>query len=161
MDEASFLAQIREHQGIIYKVVQMYAVDAEEKKDLYQEVLLQCWKGLRGFRGDARFSTWLYRIALNTVLTIKRKKTVVDFTEDLPAEGAVMPEVWEREEVERLQAAIRLLSETDKAVALLFLDGFDIAEMAEVLGISAAHASVKVYRVKQRLAKRLKETAHE
>ena len=161
MDEKEFLAGLREHQGIIYKVVSMYAADGEEKKDLYQEIVLQCWKGMKQFRGEARFSTWLYRIAINTVLTIRRKKTALRHAEELTDAGFAPPAVFDREDSQQLQAAIRLLSGTDKAMALLFLDGYTIAEMADMMGISAAHASVRLYRIKQRLAKIIHPEQHE
>ncbi|MFT4022284.1 MAG: sigma-70 family RNA polymerase sigma factor [Flavihumibacter sp.] len=161
MDEKEFLASLRAHQGIIYKVVSMYATDNEEKKDLYQEIVLQCWKGVGQFRREAKFSTWLYRIAINTVLTLRRKKNVHFFTETLPDAGFEPPLAFDREDTWQLQAAIRLLSETDKAMALLFLDGYETGEMADIMGISAAHASVRMYRIKQRLAKIMHSKQHE
>ncbi|HOA37786.1 MAG: sigma-70 family RNA polymerase sigma factor [Bacteroidetes bacterium] len=161
MDEKEFLTELRAHQGIIYKVVSMYATNDEEKKDFYQEIVLQCWKGIGGFRGDAKFSTWLYRIAINTVLTLRRKKNILQFNELLPDAGFEPPAVFDQEDRWQLQAAIRLLSETDKAMALLFLDGYEISEMAAIMGISAAHTSVRMYRIKQRLAKIIHSKQHE
>ncbi|HPZ87421.1 MAG TPA: sigma-70 family RNA polymerase sigma factor [Flavihumibacter sp.] len=161
MDEKEFLTELRAHQGIIYKVVSMYATNDEEKKDFYQEIVLQCWKGIGGFRGEAKFSTWLYRIAINTVLTLRRKKNILQFNELLPDAGFEPPAVFDQEDRWQLQAAIRLLSETDKAMALLFLDGYEISEMAAIMGISAAHTSVRMYRIKQRLAKIIHSKQHE
>jgi len=161
LDEKEFLTELRAHQGIIYKVVSMYATNDEEKKDFYQEIVLQCWKGIGGFRGDAKFSTWLYRIAINTVLTLRRKKNILQFNELLPDAGFEPPAVFDQEDRWQLQAAIRLLSETDKAMALLFLDGYEISEMAAIMGISAAHTSVRMYRIKQRLAKIIHSKQHE
>jgi len=161
LDEKEFLTELRAHQGIIYKVVSMYATNDEEKKDFYQEIVLQCWKGIGGFRGEAKFSTWLYRIAINTVLTLRRKKNILQFNELLPDAGFEPPAVFDQEDRWQLQAAIRLLSETDKAMALLFLDGYEISEMAAIMGISAAHTSVRMYRIKQRLAKIIHSKQHE
>ncbi len=83
MSEAQFLEQVRHNQGIIYKLVGLYANDAEEKKDLYQEILLQAWKGWPSFRQEAKFSTWLYRICLNTILTQKRKPQRINYKDSL------------------------------------------------------------------------------
>ncbi len=83
MSEAEFLEQVRQNQGIIFKLVGLYASDSEEKKDLYQEVLLQSWKAWPSFRNESKFSTWLYRICLNTLLTQKRKKHPVDYKDSL------------------------------------------------------------------------------
>jgi len=151
--EQAFLEQIRANQGIIYKLVGLYAYDAEEKKDLYQEVLLQTWKSLDSFRGEAKFSTWLYRICLNTILTQKRKNSKIDFKEsleDLPVSVKNISE--EKQDTIRLQQAIRKLAETDRAIISMHLDGYDNPEIAEVMGISNNHVAVKLHRIKQQLA---------
>lgn len=156
MSETEFLKQVRENQGIIYKLVALYANDAEEKKDLYQEVLLQAWKGWSNFRNDAKFSTWLYRICLNTIFTNRRKKQVVDYKESLEdIAPAVHNGIMQKEDAARLQQAIRRLSETDRAVISLNLDGYENAEVGEILGISTNHVAVKLHRIKQQLANHL------
>lgn len=150
--EAAFLALIRANQGIIYKVVSLYAADAEEKKDLYQEILLQSWKGWPQFRGDAQFSTWLYRISLNTVLTSKRKRTVLVYANEVPDHQQVLPPAVEQEDSVLLQAAIRQLTDADRALILLHLEGYSHPEIAEWLGLSANTVAVKLYRIRQRLS---------
>ena len=79
MSEKEFLSQLKEHQNIIYKLVHLYANTEEDKKDLYQEILLQAWKTYPAFRGEAKFSTWLYRLCLNTIFTIQRKTNFPSF----------------------------------------------------------------------------------
>ena len=157
MSEADFLEQIRQNQGIIYKLVGLYASDSEDKKDLYQEVLLQSWKAWPSFRNEAKFSTWLYRICLNTLLTQKRKKHPVEYKESLESISPSINNVSaQREETAWLQAAIRKLPETDRAIISLHLDGYDNREIAEMLGISNNHVAVKLHRIKQVLATFLK-----
>ena len=157
MSEADFLEQIRQNQGIIYKLVGLYASDSEDKKDLYQEVLLQSWKAWPSFRNEAKFSTWLYRICLNTLLTQKRKKHPVKYKESLESVSPSINNVSaQREETAWLQAAIRKLPETDRAIISLHLDGYDNREIAEMLGISNNHVAVKLHRIKQLLATFLK-----
>ncbi len=152
MSEAQFLEQVKQNQGIIYKLVGLYANDAEEKKDLYQEILLQAWKGWASFRQEAKFSTWLYRISLNTIFTQKRKKHQVDYTDSLEAFSPVVQNgVAQNEDVHRLRQAIRQLSETDRAIISMNLDGYENAETAEMLGISTNHVAVKLHRIKQQL----------
>ncbi len=110
MNEAKFLEQVQQNQGIIYKLVALYATDAEEKKDLYQEVLLQAWKGWPAFRQEAKFSTWLYRTCLNTIFTQKRKKHWVDYKDSLEdISPAVQNGSMQKEDAVRLQQAIRQL----------------------------------------------------
>jgi len=153
LSEAAFLEQVRQNQGIIYKLVALYANDAEEKKDLYQEVLLQAWKGWPAFRNDAKFSTWLYRICLNTIFTQKRKKHRIDYKDSLEnISPAVQNSSVQKEDAVRLQQAIRQLSETDRAIISMNLDGYETGEIAAILGISNNHVSVKLHRIKQQLA---------
>ncbi|MGZ5222324.1 MAG: RNA polymerase sigma factor [Chitinophagaceae bacterium] len=158
MSEKDFLERVRENQGIIYKLVGLYASDAEEKKDLYQEVLLQAWKGWPSFRGEAKFSTWLYRICLNTILTQKRKANLVDYKDSLEAiSPSVQHSSIQKEEVAGLQKAIRQLSETDRAIISLHFDGYDNGEISEILGITGNHVAVKLHRCKQQLTNLLKK----
>lgn len=157
MSEAEFLELIRDNQGIIYKLVGLYANDPEEKRDLYQEVLLQTWKAWPSFRGASKFSTWLYRICLNTILTQKRKVNRVKYTDSLED---LSPHVEngsiEQQDVKRLRAAVRQLAETDRALVSLHLDGYDNGEISAVLGITPNHVAVKLHRVKQQLSNLLK-----
>lgn len=161
MTETIFLQQIRENRGIIYKLVNLYALHAEEKKDLYQEILLQAWKGYTSFKGEAKFSTWLYRISLNTLLTYKRKKRIVDYTDAPEHLGAVPHPSTSTDETEALYGAIRQLPETDRAIISLHLDGYDNPEIAEIIGITTNHVAVKMHRIKQHLQKTLKPIYHE
>lgn len=158
MIEDQFLGEIQQHQGIIYKLVGLYANDAEEKKDLYQEILLQAWKGYSTFRKEAKFSTWLYRICLNTILTQKRKKHRIDYKDSLDEIAPVIHNIHQQnEESIRLRQAIRRLSETDRAIISMNLDGYENAEIAEIMGISINHTSVKLHRIKQQLANLLNQ----
>lgn len=136
----------------------LYANDTEERKDLYQEVLLQAWKAWPSFRGEAKFSTWLYRICLNTILTQKRKPTRIDYLDSLePVEHLATDQSNRQDEVERLRKAIRKLPETDRALVSMHLDGYDNAEVAMVLGITVNNVAVKLHRCKQQLANLLKQ----
>lgn len=158
MNESQFLEQVRLNQGIIYKLVALYANDAEEKKDLYQEILLQAWKGLSSFRGDAKFSTWLYRICLNTIFTQNRRKQRIVYTDSLESISPAIPhQSVQTEDAARLQLAITRLSEIDRAIISMHLDGYDNGEIGEMLGITNNLVAVKLHRIKQQLANLLKE----
>ncbi|MEO6547739.1 MAG: sigma-70 family RNA polymerase sigma factor [Ferruginibacter sp.] len=160
MSETQFLEQMRQNQGIMYKLVALYANDSEEKKDLYQEILLQAWKGWPAYRNEAKFSTWLYRICLNTILTLQRKKRPVHFKESLESFEIIAPSVpngsLQKEDAARLQLAIRKLTETDRAIISLHLDGYENAEVADMIGISNNHVAVKLHRIKLQIANLLK-----
>ena len=156
LKEQDFIRQISENQGIIYKLVGLYARDAEEKKDLYQDILLQTWKAWPGFRGDSKFSTWLYRVSLNTILSHQRKENrkpvMVEPDEDIHTLDDQLPG---RQEKEALRKAIRQLKETDRAVVTLHLDGYDNGEIADMLGITPNYVAVKLNRIKAQLQQHL------
>lgn len=156
MSEKEFLEQVKQNQGIIYKLVSLYAADAEEKKDLYQEILLQAWKSFNQFRNDAKFSTWLYRVSLNTILTQKRKEQVVDYTASLEAFTDSYHTAPAPLQTGSIQQAIRMLPETDRAIISMHLDGYENAEVASIVGISNNHVAVKLHRIKQTLSNILK-----
>lgn len=156
VSEKEFLEQVKQHQGIIYKLVSLYAADAEEKKDLYQEVLLQAWKSFAQFRHEAKFSTWLYRVSLNTILTQMRKQSVVDYKESLDTFADKMYTEPSRHQARDIHAAIRRLPETDRAIISMHLDGYENGEIASLAGISNNHVAVKLHRIKQQLSNLLK-----
>jgi len=153
--EKAFLNLIQQHQGIIYKLVLLYAADEEEKKDLYQEIVLQCWKSFDSFKGEARFGTWLYRLTINTILTLKRKQNVVAYTDSLQSFAERFTVHPDNKNAQSLQWAIRQLAETDRAIISMHLDGYDNTEIAAAIGISNNNLAVKLHRIKQQLAKLL------
>lgn len=155
MSEKEFLSQLKEHQNIIYKLVHFYANNEEDKKDLYQEILLQAWKTYSAFRGDAKFSTWLYRLCLNTIFTIQKKTNRIEYTDTAKYEETLTTNNT-NDETERLYKAIRTLSETERAIISLHLDGYDNQEISNFLGITSNLVGVKLHRAKQQLATLLK-----
>ncbi len=156
MSEKEFLSQLKEHQNIIYKLVHLYANTEEDKKDLYQEIVLQAWKTYAAFRGEAKFSTWLYRLCLNTIFTIQRKTNRIEYTDTIKYEEQYSSTPTS-DEAERLYKAIRTLPETERAVISLHLDGYDNKEVSELIGITANLVAVKLHRIKQHLATLLKD----
>ncbi|MEJ7626237.1 MAG: sigma-70 family RNA polymerase sigma factor [Ferruginibacter sp.] len=156
MSEKEFLSQLKEHQNIIYKLVHLYANTTEDKKDMYQEIVLQAWKSFPAFRGEAKFSTWLYRLCINTILTLKRKTNRIEYTDTVAFEETYFTTAG-NEEIDRLYKSIRTLPETDRAIISLHLDGYDNKEISELLGITANGVGVKIHRIKQQLAILLKD----
>ena len=150
--EQAFLARIAEHERLIHKVARLYADEPADREDLFQEILCQAWRSFAGFRADARFSTWLYRVALNTAITHLRKKrrageiaVQVDWIKhDSPADPYA-------EEVELMYTAINRLSKIDKAIILLFLEDCSYEEMAEIMGMSVSNIGVRLNRIRKRL----------
>jgi RNA polymerase sigma-70 factor (ECF subfamily) len=155
VSEKEFLSQLSAHQNIIYKLVHLYANTEEDKKDLYQEIVLQAWKTFGAFRGEAKFSTWLYRLCLNTIFTIQRKTNRIEYTDTAKFEETYYTTTG-NDEVDRLYKAIRTLPETERAIISLHLDGYDNKEAGAILGITANLVAVKLHRIKQQLATLLK-----
>lgn len=153
--QEEYIGLIQEHSGIIHKVILLYIFDPDERDDVYQEILYQAWKSFGNFKRQSKFSTWLYKVALNTVLTFRRKagqrpdKTPLA-TDQVPAQGT------ERSErAELLYRAIATLPEVDRAIISLHLDGYANEELAEIVGISLNNATVKLHRIKKHLSQKL------
>jgi len=156
--QQEFLDQIQAHSGIIHKVIGLYVDLPEDKQDLYQEILLQAWKSYPRFRKEARFSTWLYRVALNTVLTFQRKnqQKLEEARQDLPQ--VEMKAAAEKQEAsELLYLEIKRLNEIDRMIISLHLDGYKNGEISEITGLKINHVNVKLHRVKQQIIEGLKK----
>lgn len=151
MQQKEFLKNVTDNRGIIYKIINLYVDEEEDRKDLYQEIVYQAWKSFGNFKAESLFSTWLYKISLNVSITYlskhhKRTKLKNEFPEAPPV---VHKELSERAEV--MYRAIRTLNETDRGIIMLHLEGYDNAEISEIAGISKSNTGVKLHRIKQQL----------
>ena len=162
-EEQSFLTLLNEHQGLLHRVCRLYAPLGEERRDLFQEMVAQLWRAWPNFRSDAKVTTWMYQIALNTAIsTLRRVKrgplhTVLsDALTQLPQPGPDSPYA---EEVPRLYRAIARLSDVEKAIALLYLDDLSYDEIARIAGITAGTARVKMNRIREKLRVMLQSDA--
>jgi len=155
-DESEFLAQLSAHQGALRRVARAYARDAHEREDLFQEILLAAWRVRASFRGEAAFSTFLYRVALNTALASRRADRR---SRELPVEEPSAPEAEEDDErIELLYAAVRRLAPLDRALVLLVLEGKTHAEIAAVTGLSPGNVAVRLSRGREALRQQLGTT---
>jgi len=155
--EKEFTLLIEQNRGIIFKVIRLYVNHEEDERDLFQEVLFQAWRSYPNFKGQAKFSTWLYRVGLNTVLTFKRKPQLVVPHDNLSTLKASVEEKNYPEETEALYIAIRELNEIDRMVISLHLDGYENEEVAEISGLTKNNVAVKLHRIKETLTKKLKD----
>ncbi len=151
--DTEFLNLFNANRGIVYKLVNLYADDAEDRKDLYQEVLYQSLKSFERFNGNSAFSTWLYRVALNTALTFLKKEQKRRTAEsELPHDEAYTPD----EGPELLYHYIKSLNPVDKMIISAHLDGFSNPEIAEITGLEKNHVGVKLHRIKDYLVKKMR-----
>ncbi len=153
--EKEFLKQLEKHQNIVHKVCKMYTNDEASHKDLFQEISIQLWKAYPKFRGDSKFTTWMYRVSLNTAITLYRKSKKRIATQDIAEISfKVKAEEYDattEENIKFMYAAIKELNDIDKALVLLYLEGKDYREIAETLGVSQVNARVKMTRIKRKL----------
>ena len=151
--EKEFITLLNQHQKIVYKVCNLYMDGHADREDLFQEITLQAWKAYENFRGDAKFSTWLYRVALNTAITFFRKekrKPAIYSTDTVPEQTEESYDPIE-EQVKAMYAAIGNLSKIDKAIVMLYLEDYSYIEIGEMMGITANNVAVKMNRIKLKL----------
>ncbi|MBN8853083.1 MAG: sigma-70 family RNA polymerase sigma factor [Sphingobacteriales bacterium] len=155
---------VQEHRSLLYKVCRIYCFTETDRQDLFQEMVIQLWKSYPGFRGESKFSTWLYRIALNTAISDLRKqrrRPSTTSTDEIPPS---LPEMtWPGEEEQQLQqlyAAINRLSDVEKALVMLYLEDRSYEEMEEIMGINQNNLRVKMNRIREKLRKMTKEATY-
>ncbi|MBN1352924.1 sigma-70 family RNA polymerase sigma factor [candidate division KSB1 bacterium] len=160
-EKTEFVKRITENQGIIHKICNFYCYNAEDRQDLYQEITLQLWKSYPEFRSQSAFSTWMYRIALNTAITMTRKMNIFDTLAEheqlliLQEESESVQEL--EEDIRILYKAIEKLNKIEKAIILLWLEEKSYDEVAEITGLSVKNVSVKLVRTKRKLAEIIKK----
>lgn len=157
--EVNFVKQLKENQNIIHKICRLYTTDEDAHKDLFQEITIQLWKAFPKFRGDSKFTTWAYRVGLNTAITLyRKKKRTIQTVAFETSYHFVKQEDYNFEEEEQLKllySAVNELNDIEKALVFLYLEDKDYAEISETLGISEVNARVKMNRVKGKLKKLL------
>ncbi|MAN58502.1 MAG: RNA polymerase subunit sigma-70 [Flavobacteriaceae bacterium] len=155
--EHSFVSQLEENQNIVHKICRLYTNDQDAHNDLFQEITIQLWKAYPKFRGDSKFSTWMYRVALNTAITLYRKSKRSVHTQDF--EGVsfkIKAEVYDdtaERQLKLMYSAVKDLNDIDKALVFLYLEDKNYREISETLGITEVNARVKMNRIKEKLRK--------
>lgn len=163
--ESIFRRWLADHAGLMWKAVRAFTTTPEDADDLLQEIALQLWMSLPSFRGEAKESTWIYRVAFNTAMVWKRDEKRRRAKHEKFFELNVAPEVSaptrDEELVQQLYAVIRQLPKLDASLALMHLDGLSYREMSEVLGITESNVGVKLNRIRKQLAEMLKGANNE
>jgi RNA polymerase sigma-70 factor (ECF subfamily) len=152
-----FMEDVFRHQGIIHKIARLYFDDPTEREDVFQDVLLNAWRSYDSFAGASAFSTWLYKVALNTaLLKLRASRAARRKSEGLQKADAPIANVDARDDaVLSLRSAMRTLNDLEKSIILLHLDGKSYRETAEITGLTEGHIGVKLNRIKQKLKTRL------
>jgi RNA polymerase sigma-70 factor (ECF subfamily) len=168
MTQEEFVRQVEANQGIIQKICRLYGQTHRDREDLFQEIVVQLWKGVSKFRGQSKFSTWLYRVALNTAISDFRQKkkslsvseTEVDSLEIKSDFGDINSGADKQELLNALYDAIGQLAEIDKALVMLYLENKSYEEMEDILGIKENNLRVKMNRIKEKLRSLTKNISH-
>jgi len=150
--EKQFAQTVKEHRSTIYTVCYMFSQDADEVEDLFQEVLVNLWKGFEGFEHRADIKTWIYRVALNTCISQDRKKkrrsSEVRMTMDI---NLFKDSDEDTRQVDMLHKRISRLQPFDRAIVLLWLENLPYEEIGQIVGITAKNVSVRLYRIREQL----------
>ena len=155
--EIKFLNDFEKNQNIVHKICRIYTTNQDEHNDLFQEITIQVWKNYSKFRGEAKFSTWMYRVALNTAISLFRKSKRRIKTQDFNTVSYKIEYVdydnTKDLQLNALYNGIRGLNDIEKALMFLYLEDKPYKEIAETLGITDVNARVKMNRTKQKLKK--------
>ncbi|PIF31882.1 RNA polymerase sigma-70 factor (ECF subfamily) [Flavobacterium sp. 9] len=161
--EQEFLNRIEKHKGILYKVSKMYMDNHDDQQDLFQEIVCQLWKSYDSFRNESQFSTWMYRVAVNTAIVFLRKeKRKVDKYE-IASENIKEDEGdshIKESQIDHFYKAVQKLEKIDKAIIFYQLEGFSHKEIGDNLGISEGNARVKLNRAKEKLKEIIKNQGY-
>ena len=150
--ELDFARIVREHKGTIYTVCYMFSRNEEEVADLFQDILVNLWKGFARFRGDSSARTWIYRVSLNTCISAERKKKRKGETVPLDMSINLFDDsVEDMKQIGMLQGRISRLGPFDRAIVLLWLENLSYDEIGAIVGISAKNVSVRLFRIKEQL----------
>ena len=153
--EHKFVTELQDNQNIVHKVCTLYTNDRDSHNDLFQEITIQLWKAYPKFRGEAKFSTWMYRVALNTAITLYRKNKkrldTADYESVIFKIKANEYDDTEEVQLKLMYKAVKQLGDVDKALVFLYLEDKNYTEIADTLGITEVNARVKMNRIKTKL----------
>jgi RNA polymerase sigma factor (sigma-70 family) len=156
--EVMFNELVKAHHGSIYRICRAYLYDVSHADDLYQEILFQIWKSIQNFKGEAKVSTWIYRIAVNTAINfnLKNKKhqhaTLPDFIQ-VPYEETLLQKQEQEIQLDQLRYCISQLETSDRLIISLVLEDKSYKDIAEITGTNINNVGVKINRIKVRLLK--------
>jgi len=152
----AFLAMVQQNRGIIFKICNSYCTNATDREDLAQEIIYQLWKSAASFNNSYKFTTWMYRVALNVAITFYRRQYKTGRTFSLEHTDEDIEDKAENiynteENINLLQKYIQELKELDRALMILYLEAKSYSEIADILGITETNVATKISRIKEKL----------
>jgi RNA polymerase sigma-70 factor (ECF subfamily) len=155
---SDFLSTIKENEGIIYKLVRIYAEQYDDQQDLYQEIIYQLWKSFNTFQGKSTISTWIYKVALNTSLAhinLKKKHSGKVSMQEIGLQMEDPKDTQTEERITEMYRQIRRLNDIDRAIIFLFLEGKSYEEIAAISGFTISNVGTRLNRIKQNLRNKI------
>lgn len=162
--EQEFLGLLQKHKGILHKVSRIYMDTPENREDLIQEIILQLWKSFGSFNEQSQFSTWMYRVAINTAILFHKKEAkrpdnqIINEAFDIKEEEI---DNTKNRQLEHFYKAVQNLNQIEKALIFYFMEGKSHKEISENLGISEVNARVKLNRTKEKIQELIKKQGYE
>lgn len=161
--EKEFESIIERNADRLQHVCRIYSNRKADEEDLFQEIIIQIWRSLPSFNGNAKIDTWIYRIAINSAISfVRKKKTRQDYYSKYKKEKESLDENFRKydnddQQVEALYKAIDSLNASEKAIIMMYLDDFSYAEIAYVTNISKNYVGVKLNRIRKKISKKVSE----
>jgi RNA polymerase sigma factor (sigma-70 family) len=160
VEKEQFVSLMKEHRNLIFKICHSYCANAENRKDLQQEIFIQLWKSFKKFDGRVKFSTWIYKVALNTAIFYYRKDSKHNNSKTVSLDAELITLTSHEPEADEniilLYKFIGQLNDLDKALILLYLDDNKQKDIAEILGLSETNVATKISRIKKNLKEQFK-----
>jgi len=161
LHKRNFLQVVESNQGIIRSLCKAYYAVHEDQKDVFQDIVLQLWKSFETFRGESEISTWIYRVSLNTILAKVRNDKKKITTESISIAELTFASAKADDDAELLTLVLQFLTGLDKAIVILYLEGYKNKEISQILNLTATNVSTRLNRVKTELKEKFNHQHHE
>lgn len=161
LQKRNFIRIIDANQGIVKSLCKVYYMSHEDQKDAFQDIILQLWKSFETFRGESEISTWIYRVSLNTLLAKVRKEKKKITTESLGNSELSISITMTDGDIELLNIVIQSLKDLDKAIVILYLEGYKNKEISQILNLTPTNISTRLNRVRAELKAKFKNQHYE
>lgn len=161
LHKRNFIRIVESNQGIIKSLCNTYYTRSEDRKDVFQDIVLQLWKSFETFRGESEISTWIYRVSLNTILAKVRKDKREITAESISCSELTLSNAMADDDTELLTIVLQSLKELDKAIVILYLEGYKNKEISQILKLTPTNVSTRLNRVRTELKAKFKNQHYE
>lgn len=161
LQKRNFIRIVESNQGIIKSLCKAYYSSHEDQKDVFQDIILQLWKSFDTFRGESKISTWIYKVSLNTILNKVRKEKTKISAESISDSELAFSNAMSDDDKELLHVVLQSLKGLDKAIVILYLEGYKNKEIAQMLNLTPTNVSTRLSRVKAELKDKFQNQHYE